>query len=44
VDQQLVITSLRESCLFERAEDSALETIARQLRRRRFRRNETIFH
>jgi CRP/FNR family cyclic AMP-dependent transcriptional regulator len=44
VDQQFVVTSLRESCLFERAEDSALETIARQLRRRRFRRNETIFH
>jgi CRP/FNR family cyclic AMP-dependent transcriptional regulator len=44
VDQQFVITSLRESCLFERAEDAALETIARQLRRRRFRRHETIFH
>lgn len=44
VDQQLIITSLRDSCLFEQAEDAALETIARQLRRRRFRRNETIFH
>ena len=44
MDQQLVVTSLRESCLFERAQDSALETIARQLRRRRFRRHETIFH
>jgi CRP-like cAMP-binding protein len=44
VDQQLVIESLRESVLFEHASDAALADIARQLRRRRFRRNETIFH
>ena len=44
VDQQLVIASLRESCLFARAEDRALAEISSQLRRRRFRRNETIFH
>ena len=44
VDQQLVIASLRESCLFARAEDRALLEISSQLRRRRFRRNETIFH
>jgi CRP/FNR family cyclic AMP-dependent transcriptional regulator len=44
VDQQLVISSLRDNCLFENADERALEDIARQLRRRRFRRNETIFH
>ena len=44
MDQALIISSLRESCLFERAGDSALEDIARQLRRRRFRRGQTIFH
>jgi CRP/FNR family cyclic AMP-dependent transcriptional regulator len=44
VDQQLVMASLRESCLFARAEDRALAEISSQLRRRRFRRNETIFH
>jgi CRP-like cAMP-binding protein len=44
VDQELIIASLRDSCLFERADEGALVEIARQLRRRRFRRNETIFH
>jgi CRP/FNR family transcriptional regulator, cyclic AMP receptor protein len=44
VDQALIIDSLRGSCLFERADEAALGDIARQLRRRRFRRNETIFH
>lgn len=44
MDQGLIVTSLRESCLFERAEDDALAEIAGQLRRRRFRRGETIFH
>ena len=44
VDQQLVISSLRDNCLFEHADERALEDIAKQLRRRRFRRNETIFH
>jgi CRP-like cAMP-binding protein len=44
VDQQLVISSLRNSCLFERADERALEDIARQLHRRRFKRHETIFH
>ena len=44
VDQQLVISSLRDSCLFESADERALEDVAKQLRRRRFRRNETIFH
>ena len=44
MDQQLVISSLRDSFLFGRADEHALEDVARHLRRRRFRRNETIFH
>ncbi|MEX1295137.1 MAG: Crp/Fnr family transcriptional regulator [Candidatus Limnocylindrales bacterium] len=44
MDQQLIVTSLRDSCLFERAEEAAIVAIARHLRRRRFRRGETIFH
>ena len=44
MDQQLIVTSLRDSCLFERADEDALAAIARHLRRRRFRRGETIFH
>ena len=44
VDQTRIISSLRDSCLFENAEDPSLAEIARQLRQRRFRRNETIFH
>jgi CRP/FNR family transcriptional regulator, cyclic AMP receptor protein len=44
VDQSLIVTSLRESWLFAHADDDALATIAGQLRRRRFRRHEVIFH
>jgi len=44
VDQGLIVNSLRESCLFERADEGALRDITRQLRRRRFRRNDIIFH
>ena len=44
MDQQLIVTTLRDSCLFERAEEDALVAVARHLRRRRFRRGETIFH
>lgn len=44
VDQSFVIASLRDSVLFESADEAALADIARQLRRRRFRRGETIFH
>jgi CRP-like cAMP-binding protein len=44
VDHELIVTSLRDSCLFERADAAALAAIARHLRRRRFRRGETIFH
>ena len=43
VDQRLIAASLRDSCLFENADEAALEDIARQLRRRRFRRNVTNF-
>jgi CRP-like cAMP-binding protein len=39
-----MVSSLRASCLFERADGSALDEVARQLRRRRFRRGEVIFH
>jgi len=44
VDQARIIQSLRESCLFERADEVALGDIARRLQRRRFRRHEIIFH
>jgi CRP/FNR family cyclic AMP-dependent transcriptional regulator len=44
VERELITASLRESCLFERADERAFEHIARQLRRRRFRRGEVIFH
>jgi CRP/FNR family cyclic AMP-dependent transcriptional regulator len=44
VDQRLIINSLRDSCLFERADEDALGAVARHLRRRRFRHSETIFH
>jgi len=44
VDEDLIITSLRDSALFGRADSEALHDITRQLRRRRFRRNEIIFH
>ncbi len=44
MDQSLIVTSLRDSWLFAHADDDALATIAGQLRRRRFRRHEVIFH
>jgi CRP-like cAMP-binding protein len=44
VDQSVIVSSLRDSWLFANAGDAALATIAGQLRRRRFRRHETIFH
>ena len=44
MDQDRIITSLRGSLLFERADEDALADVARGLRRRRFRRSETIFH
>ena len=44
VDQQLIVASLRDSFLFARADEDAITAVARHLRRRRFRRGETIFH
>jgi CRP/FNR family cyclic AMP-dependent transcriptional regulator len=38
------VTSLRRCALFEGCDDNVLEAVARQLRRRRFRRSEVIFH
>jgi CRP/FNR family cyclic AMP-dependent transcriptional regulator len=43
VDQELIVNSLRESYLFKQADDRALADLARQLRRRRFKRNVIIF-
>lgn len=44
VDQSRIVSSLRDSWLFANADDDALADIAGQLRRRRFGRNEVIFH
>ena len=44
MDESLVIHSLRECALFAGVSDAALGEVARHLRRRRFRRNEVIFH
>jgi CRP-like cAMP-binding protein len=44
VDHDRIAVTLRTSCLFERADESALVDVARQLRGRRFRRGEVIFH
>ncbi len=44
MDQELIVSSLRQSVLFKQADDRALADLARQLRRRRFKRNEIIFH
>jgi len=38
------IDSLRRCALFEECDEAALDGVVRQLRRRRFRRNEVIFH
>ena len=38
------IDSLRRCALFEECDEAALDGLVRQLRRRRFRRNEVIFH
>ena len=44
MDRSLIASSLRGSVLFENADEAALTEIAGQLRQRRFRRHETIFH
>ena len=44
VDNEFAIAALRRCALFARADDETLETCAAQLRVRRFKRSETIFH
>jgi len=44
VDDGFAAGSLRECALFARADEDALQELARALRHRRFRRNEVIFH
>jgi CRP/FNR family cyclic AMP-dependent transcriptional regulator len=44
VDHEFAITALRRCGLFAKADDSTLDACAAQLRVRRFRRAETIFH
>jgi CRP/FNR family transcriptional regulator, cyclic AMP receptor protein len=43
-ERELAISSLQRCALFAHVDPETLETIARGLRRRRFRRNEVIFH
>lgn len=43
-DDELALHSLRACALFAEVDDSTLRDVARSLRRRRFRRNEVIFH
>ncbi|HEX5039162.1 MAG TPA: Crp/Fnr family transcriptional regulator [Candidatus Limnocylindria bacterium] len=44
LDQSMAVDSLRRCALFAHVEEDGLRTIAAQMRRRRFRRNEVIFH
>jgi len=44
LDQSLAVESLRRCALFAHVAQDGLRTIAGQMRRRRFRRNEVIFH
>ena len=44
MDESFVVRSLRQCALFKRVDEGALLHVARHLRRRRFRRNEVIFH
>src|SRR5918999_4865757 len=44
VDEDFAVESLRRCALFANVEPDALRVVARSLRRRRFRRNEVIFH
>ena len=43
-DDEFAVESLRRCALFAHVDDDGLRTLARSLRRRRFRRNEVIFH
>lgn len=44
MDDGFAIESLRQCALFAHADQDTLQRVARRLRRRRFRRNEVIFH
>lgn len=44
VDQSVAVESLRRCALFAHVDDGALHSLAGLMRRRRFRRNEVIFH
>lgn len=44
LDDGFAVESLRRCALFAHVDDEGLRTLARQMRRRRFRRNEVIFH
>ena len=44
MDETFAVDALRSCPLFEHADEAALRSIANGLRRRRFRRNEVIFH
>src|ERR671916_2269311 len=44
MDETFAVDALRSCPLFEHADESVLRSIANGLRRRRFRRNEVIFH
>src|SRR3954452_368581 len=44
MDPNFAVTALAKSPLFAHASAATLQTVANNLRRRRFRRNEVIFH
>ena len=44
MDEAFAVEALRRCALFENVDEPALREVTRQLRRRRFRRNEVIFH
>lgn len=44
LDERFAVGSLRRCALFAHVDDDGLQALARQMRRRRFRRNEVIFH
>src|SRR5436190_19254938 len=44
MDENFAVESLRQCALFRDVDETSLREVARQLRRRRFRRNEVIFH
>ena len=44
LDERFAASSLRQCALFAHVDDDGLQSLARQMRRRRFRRNEVIFH